>query len=104
MAHHHHHHHAEADPPVDDIPSPPVVPTPPASETPPVETPPVETTPNQPVGSTFSDLGTTFNDATRSLVGGLWQNVVEEGGQGTGTVARYTNVLTMVQNGLLAQV
>ena len=30
----------------------------------------------------FADLGATFNDATRALVGGLWQNVVEEGGSG----------------------
>ena len=104
MAHHHHHHHqAEPNPPVDEVPSPPVVPDPPAT-TPPVEAPPVETTPNQPVGSTFSDLGTTFNDATRALVGGLWQNVVEEGGQGTGSVGRYTTDLTTVQNGLLAEV
>src|SRR6266446_586299 len=99
----HHHHRAEPAPPVDEVPSPPVVPAPPTT-TPPVETPPVDPTPTQPVGSTFSDLGTTFNDATRALVGGLWENVVEEGGQGTGTVARYTNDLTMVQNGLLAQV
>src|SRR6476646_7284470 len=29
----------------------------------------------------FAVLGTTFNDATRALVGGLWQSAVEEGGQ-----------------------
>src|SRR5205807_1392443 len=52
----------------------------------------------------FSDLGLTFNDATRALEGGLWQTVVEEGGQGTGSAARYTNDLTTVQNGLLAEV
>ena len=52
----------------------------------------------------FSDLGLTFNDATRALEGGLWQNAVEEGGQGTGSAGRYTNDLTTIQNGLLAEV
>jgi hypothetical protein len=52
----------------------------------------------------FSDLGTTFNDATRAMVGGLWQNVVEEGGQGNGSVVQYTNDLTAVQTGLTAEV
>jgi hypothetical protein len=52
----------------------------------------------------FADLGATFNDATRALVGGLWQNVVEEGGQGNGSVFRYVNDLTAVQTGLQAEV
>lgn len=52
----------------------------------------------------FSDLGATFNDATRFLEGGLWQNVVEEGGQGLGSVFSYTNDLTAVQTGLTAEV
>src|SRR4029077_19005102 len=52
----------------------------------------------------FADLGTTFNDATRALVGGLWQNVVEEGAQGNGSVFRYVNDLTAVQTGLQAEV
>jgi hypothetical protein len=52
----------------------------------------------------FSDLGATFNDATRALEGGLWQNVVEEGGQGLGSVLRYTSDLTAVQTGLTAEV
>lgn len=103
FAHRGHHHHAAqnppADPPVDETPTPPVDPAPPTSETPPVETPPT-----QPAAPAFSDLGATFNDATRALVGGLWQNVVEEGGQGHGSVVRYTNDLTTVQNGLLAAV
>lgn len=102
--HHHHNHHIDPNPPVDEVPSPPVVPTPPVSETPPVETPPADPTPSPSTTPAFSDLGTTFNDATRALVGGLWQNVVEEGGQGLGSVGRYTNDLTTVQNGLLAEV
>jgi hypothetical protein len=46
----------------------------------------------------------TFNDAGRALVGGLWQNVVEEGGQGLGSVLKYTADLTTVQTGLQAEV
>ena len=103
-AHRGHHHHAEHNPPVGEVPSPPVVPAPPVSETPPVETPPADPTPPASTAPAFSDLGATFNDATRALVGGLWQNVVEEGGQGLGSVGRYTNDLTAVQNGLLAEV
>src|SRR5690242_5523212 len=52
----------------------------------------------------FAQLGATFNDATRALVGGLWQNVVEEGGQGTGSAGRYVNDLQAVQQGLQADV
>jgi len=52
----------------------------------------------------FSDLGLTFNDATRAMEGGLWQNVVEEGGQGHGSIVRYITDLTNVQTGLQAEV
>ncbi|MET0969076.1 MAG: hypothetical protein ABWY18_07740 [Tardiphaga sp.] len=45
-----------------------------------------------------------MNDATRALEGGLWQNVVEEGGQGLGSIVRYTTDLTDVQKGLQAEV
>src|SRR5947209_20251576 len=45
----------------------------------------------------FATLGASFNDATRALEGGLWQNVVQEGGQGFGSVIRYVNDLTAVQ-------
>ena len=105
FAHRGHHHHARihVEPPVDEAPSPPIVPTPPVprrrrSRRPPIDTPSPSTAP------TFSDLGATFNDATRALVGGLWQNAVEEGGQGLGSINRYTSDLTTVQNGLLAEV
>ena len=40
----------------------------------------------------------------RALVGGLWRNVVEEGGQGFGSVLKYTADLTTVQTGLQAEV
>ncbi|NOJ42558.1 hypothetical protein [Bradyrhizobium australiense] len=99
----HHQHHVNLDPPIDEAPSPPVVPAPP-STTPPEEIPSPAETPSPTTAPTFSDLGATFNDATRALVGGLWQNVVEEGGQGLGSVGRYTSDLTTVQNGLLAEV
>ena len=87
MARHaHHHQHHDQTPPVV-TPDPPVDPTPPTSSAP-----------------AFSDLGLTFNDASRALVGGLWQNVVEEGGQGLGSVLRYTADLNNVQSGLQAEV
>ena len=60
--------------------------------------------PAAPAAPAFSDLGLTFNDATRALEGGLWQNVVEEGGQGFGSIGRYTHDLTNVQTGLQAEV
>jgi hypothetical protein len=89
----HHHQHQNHQ---HDAPTPPVTPDPPT-------TPP--TTPTPPAAApAFSDLGVTFNDATRALVGGLWQNVVEEGGQGHGSVLRYDNDLNAVKTGLLAEV
>ena len=45
-----------------------------------------------------------FNDATRKLEGGLWTNVVEEGGQGFGSSFQYITDLNTVQAGLTAQV
>src|SRR6266568_815526 len=59
---------------------------------------PATTTPD------FAQLGATFNDATRALEGGLWQNVVEEGAQGFGSVFRYVNDLQTVKAGLQAEV
>jgi hypothetical protein len=99
MARHaHHHQHHDQTPPVV-TPDPPVDPTPPTDPTTPVDpTPPTSSAP------AFSDLGLTFNDASRALVGGLWQNVVEEGGQGLGSVLRYSADLTNVQSGLQAEV
>ncbi len=91
-SHHQHHHHQ----------APPVV-----TPDPPATTPPADpTTPADPTSSApaFSDLGLTFNDAGRALLGGLWQNAVEEGGQGLGSVFRYTADLTNVQTGLQAEV
>jgi hypothetical protein len=79
--HHQHHHHHDHDP----------------DPTPPADPPP-------PPAPDFAQLGATFNDATRALVGGLWQNAVEEGGQGNGSVFRYVNDLQSVSQGLQAEV
>src|SRR5664279_1546682 len=89
----HHHQQADNGQQIDQgIPTPvaPVVPAAPA--------PAASSAPN------FSDLGLTFNDATRALEGGLWQNTVSEGGQGLGSIGRYTTDLTNVQTGLQAEV
>ena len=51
---------------------------------------------------TFADAGTLFNDATRFLEGGLWQNTVEEGGQGLGSVGSVVTDLQNVQANLQA--
>jgi hypothetical protein len=82
--HHRHHNHHDHDPGPD---------TPPPTDTPP-----------PPAAPDFAQLGATFNDATRALVGGLWQNVVEEGGQGLGSVFRYVSDLQAVQQGLQAEI
>jgi hypothetical protein len=54
--------------------------------------------------ATFAEAGTAFNDATRALVGGLWQVAVPEGNQPTGTVSRYVGDLTTVQADLVAEI
>lgn len=51
---------------------------------------------------TFAQAGTVFNDATRALEGGLWQNVVEEAGQGLGSAGRVVADLQTVQANLQA--
>ena len=93
----------DLDPPIDEAPSPPVAPAPP-STTAPEEAPPVIETPSPSTAPSFSGLGTTFYNATQAPVGGLWQNPVEGGGQVPGSVSNFTNDLTTVQNGLLAEV
>jgi hypothetical protein len=111
QASHHHHHQQQhhGDQGIDHSPFPPVSadPTPPADPMPPVD-PALPADPAPPATAAsapaFSDLGATFNDATRFLVGGLWQNAVEEGGQGLGSVGKYTTDLTNVQTGLQAEV
>ncbi len=92
LLHNHHHHGPSPDPLPAPVPAPSPDPSPSPSPSP------------APAAPVFSDLGATFNDATRALVGGLWQNVVEEGGQGHGSIVRYTSDLTAVENGLMAEV
>ena len=100
-SHHHHHHHDQTPQVVD----PPTGTTPPTDPIPPTDpTSPADPTPPTSSAPAFSDLGLTFNDAGRALVGGLWQNAVEEGGQGLGSVFKYTGDLTAVQTGLQAEV
>jgi hypothetical protein len=93
----------DLDPPIDEAPSPPVAPAPP-SATPPEEAPPVIETPSPSTVPSFSGLGTTFNNAAQAPASGLSQNPVEGGGQPPGSVNNYTNELTTVHNGLLAEV
>src|ERR687888_340984 len=91
-----HHHNQHQDPGTQPDPDP--VPTPDPAPTPDPSTPPAAS------AADVAQLGAVFNDATRALVGGLWQNVVEEGGQGLGSIGRYTTDLTNVQTGLQAEI
>src|SRR4051794_14365040 len=54
--------------------------------------------------ATFAEAGAVFNDATRQLEGGLWRNVVEEGGQGFGSAGAVVTDLQTVQATLQAQI
>ena len=98
-----HHRHVDLDPPVDEAPSPPIVPAP--STAPSEETPPAHRDARLPsTAPSFSGLGTIFNDATRAPVSSLGQNPVEEGGQRPASIDQHTNDLTTARNGLLADV
>jgi hypothetical protein len=90
-------------PPIDEAPSPPVVPAPP-STTPSEDAPPLIETPSPSTAPSFSGLGTTFNNAIQTSVGSLPQNPVEQGGHGPVSTNQFTNELTTVHNGLLAEV
>src|SRR5262249_49360620 len=95
MAHgRHHHQHHDHNPAPDPAPDPSPDPNPPAGDPPPTTTPAPD----------FTTLGATFNDATRAMVGGLWQNVVEEGAQGNGSVFRYVSDLQTITQGLQAEI
>src|SRR5258705_13668640 len=54
--------------------------------------------------ATFAQAGAVFNDATHLLEGGLWRNVVEEGGQGLGSAGAVVTDLQSVQATLQAQI
>jgi hypothetical protein len=73
-----------------------------APATPPMPADPAAGDQNQAGAATdvdFGQLGLTMNDATRALVGGLWQTATEEGGQGLGNAGHYTDDLAAVQQG-----
>lgn len=95
-----HHQHAVNGQQIDPGPPAPVTPV----TTPVIPVDPASPAPAASPAPNFSDLGLTFNDATRALEGGLWQNVVSEGGQGLGSIGRYTTDLTNVQTGLQAEI
>jgi hypothetical protein len=69
-----------------------------------IPTPEIPSPPTTTSAPDFAQLGVAFNDATRALVGGLWQNAVEEGGQGLGSVFRYVYDLRTVQSGIQAEI
>jgi hypothetical protein len=56
-----------------------------------------------PAAATFAEAGLVFNDATRALEGGLWQNAVAESNQGRGSVYHYVYDLTTVRADLSAE-
>jgi hypothetical protein len=93
----------DLDLPIEEAPSPSVAPASP-STTLPEETPPANQTTTRAIGSSFSDLGATFNGMARPQVDASPQYALDQGGQGAGNVALHTNDLTTVQNNLLAEV
>ncbi|WP_051379705.1 hypothetical protein [Bradyrhizobium murdochi] len=93
---------ADLDRPIDEVASPPVVPASP-STTPLEEPPPASQTTSRPVGSNFSDLGSTFNGMARAPVDVPQQSALSNGAQPAGSIASHTNDLTAVQNNLLAE-
>jgi len=95
---------ADRDPPADEATSTTVAPNSLPAVTPYDETQPTNHARGSSTAPNLLDLGTTFNDAMRSPVSGLWQNGVEEGHQGLGSIAPHTNDLAALKNGLLAEV
>ena len=95
--------HADLEQPIDEAPSPPVAPAPP-SATPPEEAPPLIDTPSPSTAPTFSGPRHDLQQRIPAPVSSLRQTPVEEGGQGTWQHQPYSNDLTTVHNGLLAEV
>jgi hypothetical protein len=93
---------ADLDLPIDEAASPPVAPAFP-STTPPDESPPASQATSRPVGSNFSDLGSTFNGMARAPVDAPQQSAIGNGSQAAGSIVHHTNDLTAVQNNLLAE-
>jgi hypothetical protein len=95
---------ADRDPPADEATSTTVAPNSLPAVTPYDETQPTNHARGSSTAPNLLDLGTTFNDAMRSPVSGLWQNGLEEGHQGLGSIAPQTNDLAALKNGLLAEI
>ena len=95
---------ADRDPPADEATSTTVAPNSLPAVTPYDETQPTNHARGSSTAPNLLDLGTTFNEAMRSPVSGLWQNGVEEGHQGLGSIAPQTNDLDALKNGLLAEI
>ncbi|WP_156435029.1 hypothetical protein [Bradyrhizobium lablabi] len=57
----------------------------------------------RPVGSSFSDLSATFNGMARQPMDASRQSAIDDGSQGSSSIALHTNNLTAVQNNLLAE-
>jgi hypothetical protein len=93
----------DLDLPIDEAASPSVAPASP-STMPSEETLPAnQTTTTRPIGSSFSDLGATFNGMARPPMDASSQNALDQGGQRTGSMAHHANDLTTVQNNVLAE-
>jgi hypothetical protein len=93
---------ADLDLPIDEAASPSIAPASPSTMLP-EETLPANQTTTRPIGSSFSDLGATFNGMARPSIDASSQNARDQGGQGTGSMADHTNDLTTVQNTVLAE-
>jgi hypothetical protein len=93
---------ADLDLPIDEAASPSVAPASP-STTPSEETLPDNQATTRPIGSSFSDLGATFNGMARPPMDASSQTALDQGGQGASIISQHTNVLTTVQNNVLAE-
>ncbi|OCK61866.1 hypothetical protein [Bradyrhizobium sp. LMTR 3] len=91
---------ADLDLPTDEVAGPPVAPASPSAVE---EPPPASQTTSRPVGSNFSDLGSTLSGTARAPVDAAQQSALGNGAQAAGSIAHHTNDLTAVQNNLLAE-
>jgi hypothetical protein len=92
---------ADLDLPIDEAASPSVAPASPSTTL--EEMLPDNQTATRPIGSSFSDLGATFNGMARPPMDASPQTALDQGGQGAGIISQHTNVLTTVQNNVLAE-
>ncbi|HMM92201.1 hypothetical protein [Bradyrhizobium sp.] len=93
----------DPDLPNNEVASPPVAPASPPLA-PSDETPQANEPAPRPIGSSFSDLGATFNGVVRPTVDVSSPNVVDQTTPVASSIAHQTNDLAMVQNNLMAEV